>query len=100
VITFAFVVLVLPFAEEMFFRGVLFRWMSERLNVGAGIAISSLIFGAFHGDLGGAITATLLGAGLAWMYHTHRSLWSVTLVHALYNLFAVILSYFAPVIAR
>jgi uncharacterized protein len=91
--TLLFVGVLVPFAEEAFFRGVLYRWLRTRWGVRAGIVVSGLIFGAVHVEPATAIPAAVLGMGLAWIYERHKSLWSCTLVHALNNLSALVLLY-------
>jgi uncharacterized protein len=91
--TLFFIGILVPFAEEAFFRGVLYRWLRDRWGVKAGAIISSVIFGLVHLEIATAITATVLGLGLAYIYERHKSLWSCTLVHALNNLSALVLLY-------
>jgi hypothetical protein len=91
--TLFFVGVLVPFAEEAFFRGVLYRWLRDRWNPAIGMIVSSLIFGIVHVQPATAINATLLGFGLAWVYERHKSLWSCTLVHALSNLSSLVVIY-------
>ncbi len=91
--TLFFIGILIPFAEEAFFRGVLYRWLRDRWGVKAGALISSAIFGALHLEIATGLTAFVLGLGLAFIYERHRSLWSCTLVHALNNLSALVLLY-------
>jgi membrane protease YdiL (CAAX protease family) len=93
----AFGVLIAPFAEEVFFRGLLFPALTRRTGALASLLLTSLLFGAVHADqLAGAwmqlACIVLVGCVLTairWRFH---SLASSTLVHAGYNgvLFAVL----------
>jgi membrane protease YdiL (CAAX protease family) len=77
--------LVAPFAEELYFRGVLYQWMRQRWGVWPGILVSSVIFGAVHGEVSVAGAAFVLGLILAWAYERSGSLWIAILVHAINN---------------
>jgi membrane protease YdiL (CAAX protease family) len=93
----AFGILIAPFAEEVFFRGLLFPALTRRTGALASMLVTSLLFGAIHApQLSGAwiqITCIIfVGCVLTavrWRFH---SLASSTLVHAGYNgvLFAVL----------
>jgi uncharacterized protein len=91
--TLFFVGVLVPFAEEAFFRGVLYRWLRDKWSPAVGMIVSSLIFGIVHVQPATVINATLLGFGLAWLYERHKSLWSCTLVHALSNLSSLVVIY-------
>jgi membrane protease YdiL (CAAX protease family) len=85
--------LVAPFGEELFFRGVLYRWIRDRWGVGWGIGVSSVIFGVLHGELSLAVAAALLGVILAWVYERSQSLWSPVLIHVINNGFKILVLY-------
>jgi membrane protease YdiL (CAAX protease family) len=87
--------LVAPFAEELFFRGVLYQWLRFRFGVAIGLIFSSIVFGALHGEISVAVAAAFLGVILAWAYERSRSLWSPFLIHAINNSFKIILLYVA-----
>jgi membrane protease YdiL (CAAX protease family) len=78
-------VLVTPFAEELFFRGFLFTWMTGHRPVWLAMLASSLIFGASHIVPPQAISAALMALALSAMYWHSRSLWPAILCHALGN---------------
>jgi uncharacterized protein len=92
----AFVIIgfLVPLAEEIFFRGVLYRWLRDRWGRNTGMIVSSMIFGVVHFELTSAISAFIYGLALAWIYERLRSLWSSTLVHALNNITVLALLYF------
>ena len=85
--------IVVPFAEELFFRGILYQWLRTRFGVWVGIIVSSLIFGIFHFDIAIAGAAFILGVLLAWVFERSNSLWPSVLIHSLNNAFKVILLY-------
>jgi membrane protease YdiL (CAAX protease family) len=86
----AFGVFIAPFAEEVFFRGLLFPALTRRIGVLFSLIVTSLLFGATHAQqLAGAwIQVTcivLVGALLTLIRWRFRSLASSTLVHVGYN---------------
>lgn len=85
--------IVAPFAEELFFRGVLYRWLRGRWGIWVGILGSSLIFGAVHGEVSIAGAAAVLGLILAWVYERSQSLWPPFIIHAINNSAKIILLY-------
>jgi len=56
-----------PIAEELFFRGLVFRSVQRWLGPVPGIAISALAFGATHFELLQFPALTAFGAVLAWL---------------------------------
>lgn len=77
--------LIIPVAEELFFRGVLYKWLRHRFGLLIGSIVSSIIFGIVHGNTIVASTAFVLGIILALAYEYSGSLWSSILMHAINN---------------
>jgi membrane protease YdiL (CAAX protease family) len=84
-----------PFFEELLFRGFLQPLFSRTLGVVAGIALTALLFGALHGpqykmqwQYVGAVS--LVGAALGVVRYKTGSIIPSTVMHACYNLVAVI----------
>jgi len=83
-------VVVAPVVEEVIFRGVLFRAMSDRINLGVALVLSSAIFAVIHIEvlfsqpvaLVGLFTVGLL---LAVAYHLTGNLMVPILGHAVFN---------------
>jgi membrane protease YdiL (CAAX protease family) len=92
---FLLVGLAVPFAEEVFFRGVLFRWMRDRWGVRVALLGSTLVFGLVHGDPPTIAAGWALGFILALAYEHSHSLWTPIVIHALNNSVKVILLYLA-----
>lgn len=84
---------VAPFAEELFFRGVLYKWLRDHIGVWPGILLSSLLFGAMHGEISVAGAAAVLGVILAWVYEKSRSLWPAVIIHVVNNSVKIALLY-------
>ncbi len=84
---------VVPVAEELFFRGVLYRWMRQFMGMWVAIVVSSLIFGLLHGDIAVAGATFVMGIILAWFYERSGSLWAPITIHIVNNASKLILLY-------
>ena len=80
----AVVVLLAPFAEELFFRGLGVRVLAVFGGLAA-ILVSGLVFGLVHGILGALPPLALFGVGLAWVRLRSASVWPSFIAHAAYN---------------
>ncbi len=78
-------VLLTPFAEEAFFRGFLFTWMTGHRPVWLAMLVSSLIFGAMHIVPPQAISAGLMALALCALYWYSGSLWPPFVAHVIGN---------------
>ena len=85
---FFIVVLLAPFAEEVFFRGFLFPTFANRWGFLAGAIISSVLFGISHVAPGSIVPAFMSGMLFAWLYHRTGSLWNTTIAHGAQNALA------------
>jgi len=86
------VFIVTGWQEELLFRGYLLQNLGDGLNLGWGMAISSLVFGLAH--LGnnnatwlGAFGVTLAGLFMAFAYWRTRQLWLPIGIHIGWNIF-------------
>ncbi len=86
--TLILVSLVVPFVEELFFRGVVFKWLRGKLGLWASAILSGLIFGIFHLDPVQGFSTWILGIACAWMYEKSGSLWPALAMHLVTNLVA------------
>jgi membrane protease YdiL (CAAX protease family) len=85
---------VVPIAEEAFFRGVVYSWMRQHSPAWVAILLSSAIFGALHGEISVAGATFVMGIILAWFYERSHSLWAPITIHILNNSLKLILLYF------
>jgi uncharacterized protein len=87
-------ILVAPFAEEMFFRGFLYQAFRNSFGVLPGAALSALIFGAIHFEFFKLVQLAILGVILALLFEKTKSLWPPIILHAVNNAlaFAVLMS--------
>jgi membrane protease YdiL (CAAX protease family) len=95
-LAFALLVAVLaPIAEELFFRGMVFRSLANKLGVWGGAIVSGLIFGAFHIDslaqsrLLQVVPLAVLGVLFAVLYAWSGTIYSTIALHATNNALAV-----------
>jgi membrane protease YdiL (CAAX protease family) len=92
--TFAFAVLLMgllaPVAEEMLFRGALFRKWRLHLGPAKAAVVTSVMFGLGHAN---APSTALFALAMAVLYTTTRTLWAPVAAHVANNLFVVILSH-------
>jgi membrane protease YdiL (CAAX protease family) len=79
--------LVAPVAEEIFFRGFMFRVFNAKLGPVWGTLLASVIFGSVHAPnpVLGLIALGVLGAGLCVLYLRVQSIIPGMAVHALNN---------------
>lgn len=77
---------VAPIAEEILYRGVLHRSLSNRTGVLAAAAISSVVFASLHFyDIYGLASVAIFGFVCALAYQSTGSLIDVIALHMLYN---------------
>ncbi len=83
-------VVLAPVFEELIFRKLLMDRLLPYGELGA-IIMTSLLFGAIHGNFYQFFYAALLGALLAYVYLRSGKLWVSMLLHALFNLLGGVL---------
>lgn len=91
-----FLALVPAIAEELFFRGVVFRFAHTWLKKwGLSVVVSSLLFAFYHGTISQFVPIFLAGALLALVYRYTSSLILCILLHFLNNGIGLVISYLA-----
>ncbi len=83
---FLLAVLVAPFIEELFFRGVLFTGLRARLGVGLAAAASAAVFALGHAYQFAGYQVFAVGIVLALAMQRTGTLWTPVLIHAGWNL--------------
>jgi membrane protease YdiL (CAAX protease family) len=73
-----------PLAEELFFRGFLFRGLL-RWGFAPAAMLSAGIFSAAHLSVGAFIPFFLVGFIMAWLYWREGRLWDTIVFHFLFN---------------
>ena len=83
-----------PIAEEMIFRGVMYRRFLEYTDKVTAVVFSAAIFAIYHGNLVQAVYALILGVLLCFVYDSCKSLLAPVFVHMACNTTALIMVYF------
>jgi membrane protease YdiL (CAAX protease family) len=84
-IAIAAVVVAGPLAEELIFRGLVHRVFSRTWGPWPAIVASALVFGLVHGEPWYLLGLVAVGAMLAFVWETTRSLTACWLAHAVHN---------------
>ena len=91
VITVAVTALLIPFVEELFFRGFLFAGLAAKFGVLTGLTVSAAIFAVAHADVRVIVPIFVAGLLFGWAYHVTKTLWVPIAAHACQNLVALML---------
>lgn len=78
--------IVAPVNEEVVFRGIMFRFLRQRLGRVPAVLVPAAIFGALHGNLAGFLPLSVLGAAFAIAYEQSGDLRVPIVAHAMFNL--------------
>ncbi len=89
------VVLLIPIAEEFFYRDFLYRSLG-RLGPGWAAAISSLFWALMHGSLPLILPLSVVGMLLALLYETTGNLGAPILAHIGFNLSSLLMVFLLP----
>lgn len=85
------VAVVVPLAEELFYRGLLFTLL-RRFGFWPAALASSLLFGAAHGAPTLVLPLAVAGFAFAALFEATKSLWVPTVAHATFNATALVLA--------
>lgn len=86
VITGLLVILVAPFAEELFFRRLVLGGLRAAWGAAPALLISAALFAALHADVGSMIPFALIGLLFGFAYIRTNSLTAPTLAHLAFNI--------------
>jgi membrane protease YdiL (CAAX protease family) len=92
--------IVAPVCEELFFRGIVFAALVQRMPVIAAACLSGVIFSAAHADLWAFFPRAVIGIGLAYFYYYTKSLWPNIFAHFTVNTTSLILIHAFPQLAK
>lgn len=84
---------IVPFSEELFFRGVLYRWLRSHWRPWAASLASSFVFGLLHGEFSVIVATFIMGMVLAWFYERSKSLWPSVVIHVVNNSLSILVVY-------
>ena len=95
------ILLIVPFVEELLFRGYLQNWLKTKMNTWKAILLTSVIFAFFHfapsqgyGNVELIISLFILSCFLGYIYERQKSLWAPISLHAIFNGVSVVLIFF------
>lgn len=83
----------IPFAEEIFFRGVLYNYFKGRWGIWVAAIVSSLIFAVITFDILNGIASFVLSLFAIWAYERTKSLWGAIIVHIISSLGSLVIFY-------
>ncbi|MFW5691640.1 MAG: CPBP family intramembrane glutamic endopeptidase [Chloroflexota bacterium] len=93
-LVFVGIAVIVPLAEELFFRGMLFQWLRTRTNLPVAVGVSAVVFGAVHLSIPSLLSLAIVGVFCALVYEYSGSIWNATIIHAANNAVVVIVYYF------
>ena len=79
-----------PVFEELLFRGLVQRTLTEAFRPWLAIVLQAAMFGAAHGFIFQSGFAFAVGLILGIVYERTRSMWAVMLIHAVFNVSVII----------
>ncbi len=74
-----------PLAEELFFRGFIYKLIRKKYNFWLSAALSSLLFAALHRSSQDALPLLALGISLCYVYERTNNIVSPVLFHIIHN---------------
>jgi len=86
-----FAIVIAPFAEEVFFRGVLYAFLKRTGHPAVALWLSALAFAAIHLNPPVFLPILVLGLLLAWLYKKTNNLLAPIAAHSAFNTVNVIL---------
>jgi len=87
--------ILVPVAEELYFRGAIFTWFRRRFSLWPAVIGSTLLFALGHADLlPVVVTSAVIGVVNALLFERSRSIWVPITVHVVNNSVAFLSLYF------
>lgn len=82
--------------EELFFRGVLQKILSEKIDFHVAILVASILFSLFHFELVAFFYRFLFGVILGYLYYYTKNIFPSILLHFINNFTSIIALNYAP----
>lgn len=87
--------IVIPIAEELIFRGLIYNRLKDYISsVQTAMIASAIIFGFYHGNFIQAIYGAVMGLMLAFVYEKYQIIAAPVICHICANMISVVLSFF------
>lgn len=80
-----------PIAEEIVFRGMIFRTLRKGFSFGLAAILSGVFFGIYHMNWVQGVYASCLGILLAFVYERTQTIWGAILFHMFFNISSYVL---------
>lgn len=81
---------VISAAEELVFRGFIYRSLRNRYSFWTAAMVSAVLFGWFHGNLVQGVYGWAVALVLAYGYERYKSIWAPWLIHGSANLTSIL----------
>ncbi len=78
--------LIMPLAEELLFRGIVFGRMKRYIRAAVAIPVSAFIFGIYHGNAQQAVYGFLMGCLMAYFYWLSEEFVYPFIIHSAANI--------------
>jgi len=82
-----------PFLEEVIFRGIVQKRLTQMMDITAAIILQGFIFGLIHFNILQSSYAAVIGLALGLIYYWTESIWPAVAVHIIFNTTSVVMSY-------
>lgn len=96
ILAFTTLVVIAPIAEETLFRGYLYGKLRGQVPIWAAMIVTSLVFGAVHGQWNVALDTFVLSMVMCTLREITGSIWAGILLHMLKNVIAFYLLFISP----
>lgn len=92
--------IVVPVAEEVVFRGLMYNRMKHFFGATQSIILCGILFGVYHGNLVQGIYGCIMGIGITYMYEKYGSFLAPVLFHSVANICVFAAGYDQKVVAK
>ncbi len=93
---FLLAVTIVPFVEELAYRGLVYGWLRQRFGMWQSVAISSIFFAVMHDAVILVPAITVVGIVLALLYERYQTIWPSVIAHATFNGINLMFFYLLP----
>lgn len=84
--------LIIPVAEELIFRGMIFASIRDKFSFALSAVVSAGLFGLYHGNLPQGVYAFIIGLTAAWLYERTKALSAPVMLHISANLLSLFIT--------
>lgn len=90
ILVFLLLVVIVPFCEEVVFRGYIYGKLKTKLSIIPSAIITSVLFGLAHGQWNVGIDTALLSIAAIYLVEKHKTIWTAILLHMIKNCLAFV----------